>query len=86
MSEELPFDWPVDTADAPLRSRLYRLEPIGLGTWLVESPSSYIHRIASAHGVPTWLLVCWEMAPRYRRKSILTLTGQCVSSGRWVHR
>ena len=33
----------------PLRSRLYHLEPIGIGTPYVESLTSYIARLAEAH-------------------------------------
>jgi hypothetical protein len=55
----------------PPRTRLYRLEPIGLGTAMVECVASYIHRLAEAHGLPTWVLVRRELAPRFLHKSIL---------------
>ncbi|MEM9271562.1 MAG: hypothetical protein AAGA80_01180, partial [Cyanobacteria bacterium P01_F01_bin.143] len=33
----------------PTRSRLYHLEPVGIGTPHVESLTSYISRLAEAH-------------------------------------
>jgi hypothetical protein len=41
----------------PTRSRLYGLELLGRGTWLVEGVASYVDRLAQAHGVPPWMLV-----------------------------
>lgn len=64
------------------RTRLYNLEPLGLGTSMVECLSSYIHRIAAAHGLPTWLLVCREIAPRCSRKSMLSPNGHCDLFGK----
>ena len=61
----------------PPRTRLYRLEPIGLGTAMVECVASYIHRLAEAHGLPTWVLVRRELAPRFQHKSILGVEGDC---------
>lgn len=46
------------------RSRLYCLEPIGLGTGEVESATSYLARLSSAHAVSTWSLLKCEIAPR----------------------
>ena len=65
------------TVLAPPRSRLFKLEPIGLGTPMVECLASYIHRLAAAHGVPTWVLACRELASRFERKSIIGPNGYC---------
>jgi transcriptional regulator with XRE-family HTH domain len=48
----------------PARSQLYCLEPIGKGTDLVESATSYLSRVANAHTVSTWMLLKHEIAPR----------------------
>lgn len=47
----------------PARSRLYPLEPIGAGTPLVESLTSYLTRLAYAHCVPLNKLAQLEFAP-----------------------
>ena len=47
----------------PPRSRLYPLEPVGLGTGGVESATSYVARLAIAHTVSTWSLLKCEIAP-----------------------
>ncbi|WP_445636794.1 TniQ family protein [Nostoc sp. DSM 114161] len=46
----------------PLRSYLYSLEPIGSGTPLVESLTSYIARLAEAHCVAPGILMERELA------------------------
>jgi len=66
----------------PHRTRLYRLEPIGMGTPMVECLASFIHRLAEAHGLPTWVLVRRELAPRFRRKSILGPRDGCELLGK----
>ena len=48
----LTFDsWDCKPPPLPPRSRLYSLEPIGIGTPLVESLSGYVARLADAHAV-----------------------------------
>ena len=54
--------WDSAAPVAP-RSRLYALEPIGRGTPLVESLSSYIIRLAEAHAVSVVDLVQGELSP-----------------------
>ncbi len=57
-------DWEyVGHTEMPPRSRLYCLEPIGAGTLMVESLTSYICRLAAAHSVTPWILVTREMSP-----------------------
>lgn len=82
MSLDIQPDWDESPVAVPPRARLYRLEPIGLGTPMVECLSSYIHRLAAAHGLPTWVLVCRELAPRFQRKSILASNGHCDLFGK----
>src|SRR6266404_1867432 len=53
-------------ADLPPRSRFYCLEPVGLGTGMVESLTSYITRVARAHFLPPWVLVTRDLAPAFR--------------------
>jgi hypothetical protein len=57
----------------PPRSRLYCLEPIGVGTAYVESLTSYVARLASQHCITTRKLIITEIAPnliRVRQGSI----------------
>ena len=59
------FDtWPPAREAPPPRSRLYRLEPIGIGTPAVESLSSYLNRLAQAHCVMVTTLITHELLPR----------------------
>jgi hypothetical protein len=48
----------------PPRSRLYRLEPCGQGTVLIESLTGYLNRLAWRHQVTPQRLVAQEIAPR----------------------
>ena len=61
----------------PARSRLYRLEPYGIGTPWVESLTGYITRLAEAHCVSTGILYAKEIAPVVGKGNIFTfrLTG-----------
>jgi hypothetical protein len=51
----------------PPRSRLYSLEPIGIGTPQTESLTSYISRLAEAHSVRVRDLVIGELLAHIRR-------------------
>src|SRR5207302_8900593 len=59
--------WNITSPDLSPCSRLYSLEPIGVGTPLVESLTGYIARLAEAHCVSTGVLY---------RKEIDALTGK----------
>lgn len=48
---------------SPAHSRLYHLEPIGVGSSLVESITSYVTRLAAAHCVHPHMLVTKELLP-----------------------
>lgn len=58
------FDsWDCTLPVLPPRSRLYALEPIGIGTPFVESLSGYVARLAEAHAVSVGDLVGRELSP-----------------------
>lgn len=59
--------WNSKTTKIPERSRLYPLPPIGLGTPIVESLTSYVARLAAAHRVPTGVFLAQEVAPQISR-------------------
>jgi TniQ len=54
--------WNCTPAVLPPRSRLYALEPIGVGTPFVESLSSYVVMLADAHAVSVGDLVGRELS------------------------
>lgn len=47
------------------RSRLFNLEPIGIGTPFTESLTGYLSRLAEAHNVSTGVLLCKELSPLF---------------------
>jgi hypothetical protein len=53
-----------DLPPVPPRSRLFSLQPLGLGTGHIESATSYVARLAEAHTVSVWNLIKHEIAPR----------------------
>lgn len=59
--------WDITSPQLPPRSRLYPLEPIGVGTSSVESLTGYIARLAEAHCVSSGVLY---------KKEIDALTGK----------
>jgi AraC-like DNA-binding protein len=60
-------EWDVTIPPQPSRSRLYRLEPIGIGTSYVESLTSYIMRLAERHCLSPKNLVIYEILPVQNR-------------------
>ena len=58
--------WDVQKTPIPPRSRLYHLEPIGVGTPYVESLTGYVARLAQQHCVTTRRLILNEIAPYLR--------------------
>ena len=54
---------PSKSLTIPTVSRLYSLEPIGVGTPLTESISSYLTRLAQEHCVTPKKLIMGEIAP-----------------------
>jgi hypothetical protein len=59
--------WDLQAPPIPPRSRLYSLEPVGVGTARVESLASYIARLAEAHNVSTGKLVRHEILCHFGR-------------------
>jgi hypothetical protein len=55
--------WDLEQPKVPPRSRLYHLEPAGVGTAEVESLTGYVARLAEAHCVQTRMLVVHEIVP-----------------------
>ena len=52
----------------PPRSHLYHLAPVGMGSALVESLTSYVARLADAHDVSIGILVTREILPKAREE------------------
>lgn len=59
--------WDSEECILPPRSRLYHLEPLGIGTAFVESLTSYSSRLATAHNVTHASLFGKEIAPHIDR-------------------
>jgi len=70
-TQEVFESWDCTPAALPPRSRLYPLEPIGVGTPFVESLSSYVVRLAAAHAVSVGDLVGRELS-RVARKPLVS--------------
>src|SRR3989440_11331587 len=60
----------------PPRSRLYSLEPVGIGTAYVESLSGYISRLAKEHFISTNLLMSKIVAPLICKPGSINDRGQ----------
>jgi TniQ len=64
-----PYEsWDLTLPTLSRRSRLYQLEPIGIGTPMVESLSGYLARLAEAHCLSPYLLDLKEVAPLVGRR------------------
>jgi AraC-like DNA-binding protein len=68
-----PF-WDPAPPAIPARSRLYPLEPIGVGTGEVEGLSSYLLRLAAEHCLPPGALFGEMVAPLVRESRLLSTT------------
>lgn len=56
-------EWDMNMPTISPRSRFYRLKPVGVGTPLVESLTSYIARLAETHHITPKVLVRDEIFP-----------------------
>ncbi|BAY10851.1 TniQ family protein [Calothrix sp. NIES-2098] len=65
--------WNLEQPIIPSHSRLYKLEPIGIGTPYVEGLTSYITRLAESHSVETSKLMAQELAPLINATKSVTL-------------
>jgi transcriptional regulator with XRE-family HTH domain len=71
MQEPATFDaWDCALPELPRRSRLYPLEPIGIGTSFVESLAGYVMRLADAHAVSVGDLVGRELWADASKRSL----------------
>jgi hypothetical protein len=61
--------WDVSIPPLPSHSRLYRLEPIGIGTPYVESLTGYIARLAEMHCVFPGVLMNKVVEPLVQNKN-----------------
>lgn len=61
---QLYDSWDLARPSITPRTRLYHLQPIGLGTPRTESLISYVARLASAHCLPVYILCDQEIAPK----------------------
>lgn len=80
--------WNLKRPKIPPRSRLYQLEPIGIGTPFVESLTSFVARLAQAHCVLPRILISRELTPLlpkiYRTRNLFGIrdwTGALNSTG-----
>ena len=79
MSTLLEIDDASELAEicaVPPRSRLYCLEPVGVGTGMVESLTSYIARLAAAHSLKLSTFVIKILAPMSTRKGAAGISGR----------
>ncbi len=58
--------WPEEQVEKKPHSRLYSLEPIGVGSPMVESLTSYLARLAEEHSVYPRVLIIDEIAPNLK--------------------
>lgn len=61
----------------PTLGRLLPLAPHAPNRAFVESFTSFLIRLASAHFLPVWYLVTRELIPAFRRRSLVDGRGQC---------
>lgn len=59
--------WDLNLSTHPQHSKLYALEPLGVGTSNVESLTGYMTRLAEAHSVSLRTLVIQELLPLLQR-------------------
>ncbi|MDJ0730847.1 MAG: TniQ family protein [Crocosphaera sp.] len=60
--------WSPERFSLPPRSCLHHLEPIGIGTSMVESLSSYVTRLAHSHGVFAGILLEKKLKPLINKR------------------
>jgi hypothetical protein len=80
MSQSLSIENVVELGNRlslPPRSQLYCLEPVGLGTGMVECLTSYIARLAAAHSLTPSSLVRRIIAPLARTSTLGGIGGKC---------
>ncbi len=76
-------EWEVERPVMPARSRLFSLEPVGVGTAAVESLTGYVARLAEGHTVSTRDLVVQEILPLLRRPHLAATRDPSLLSAFW---
>jgi hypothetical protein len=82
-SETYPH-WEIKAPAFPARSRLFHLEPFGVGTPKVESLTSYVARLSEAHSVTSRMLLRREIYPAAGR-SVSYFSGNLGFSSRQIN-
>jgi len=72
--------WDLSLPTHPVPSRLYALEPLGVGTPHVESLTSYLARLAEAHSVSLRTLMKQELLPLLKRKYLSNPSGNSLDA------
>ncbi len=67
LGARLPEGWDYDASRRPPRAQVAGIEPLGLGTALVEALTSYVARLATAHDLPPGLFARHVLAPALGR-------------------
>jgi transcriptional regulator with XRE-family HTH domain len=70
--------WEAEVPGPLPHSRLYHLDPVGTGSPMVESLTSYVMRLAEEHSVSPHVLMCQEILPLLNRSYL-------YQEGRPVH-
>jgi transcriptional regulator with XRE-family HTH domain len=72
--------WDLTHPAHPIHSRLYAVEPLGVGTLHVESLTSYMARLAEAHSVSLRTLVIQELLSLLKRDYLSNPLSNCLDS------
>ncbi len=67
----------------PPPSRLYYLEPMGIGTIYTESMTSYVTRLAAEHCLNVRTLVQREILPLFKREYLIDIEGRKLTGTFW---
>ncbi|QMS92344.1 TniQ family protein [Nostoc edaphicum CCNP1411] len=67
--------WDLEKPIIPERSCLHHLNPVGVGSPLVESLTSYVARLAKSHNVFLGVLISRELAPLIEKVYVKTSAG-----------
>ena len=80
MFEALSIDEDIIKSIMNTRSRLYALQPRGLGTAMKESLVSYLTRLSEAHCTDVGSLISYECAPIFENPRIYSNHSSKVTS------
>lgn len=78
-------EWKLGLPSMPPRSTLYSLEPVGIGTPLVECLTSYITRLAEAHCVFPGILMHNLVGPFLQQSSVYQGSRESMAVGQTQH-